>query len=103
MTIVDIEPKQRLEEARSNQSTHKELNLQHRQHCCGTDISKKQRGLNREWIEANCRSLNQQEATELLRYPARSGGNSDRGSKCPISTPSRQAVGWKAREESTKV
>ncbi len=50
------------------------LSVQHHQQCCGTDVSKKQRGLNREWIEANCRSVDIKEATELLRYPARSGG-----------------------------
>ena len=50
------------------------LSAQHREQCCGTDASKKQRGLNKEWIEANCRSLNQKEASELLGYPARSGG-----------------------------
>ncbi len=50
------------------------LSAQHRQQCCGTDISKKERGLAPEWIEANCRSLDIGEATELLRYPARSGG-----------------------------
>ena len=32
------------------------------------------RGLNRDWIEANCRSINISEATEYLGYPAKSGG-----------------------------
>ncbi len=56
------------------------LSAEHHQQCCGTDISKKQRGLNPEWIEANCRSVNIGEATEMLRYPARSGGIAISGS-----------------------
>ncbi len=74
MNILIKEPEQRREEARTDCSAKKELNSRHFQQCCGTDISKKERGLNREWIEANCRSVNIGEATELLRYPARSGG-----------------------------
>ncbi len=50
------------------------LSAQHHQQCCGNDVSKKQRGLDPEWIEANCRTVNVAEASELLRYPARSGG-----------------------------
>ena len=56
------------------------LSAQHHQQCCGTDKSKKERGLDSEWIEANCRSVNIAEATELLGYPARSGGIAIEGS-----------------------
>ncbi len=71
MNIVITESEQRREEART---VSKELNSKHHQQCCGTDVSKKQRGLNREWIEANCSSVDIKKATEMLRYPARSGG-----------------------------
>ena len=56
------------------------LSAQHHQQCCGTNISKKERGLKPEWIEANCRSVDIKEATEMLRYPARSGGIAIEGS-----------------------
>ena len=56
------------------------LSAQHHQQCCGTDIAKKERGLNPEWIEANCRSVDIKEATELLGYPARSEGIAIEGS-----------------------
>ena len=32
------------------------------------------RGLSADWIEANCRSLTLQEASQYLGYPAKSGG-----------------------------
>ncbi len=50
------------------------ISAQHHQQCCGTDVSKKERGLNPEWIQANCRTVNVAEATEMLGYPARSEG-----------------------------
>ncbi len=71
MNIVEIESEKGLEIPRA---LNKELNPQHHQQCCGTDRSKKERGLDPEWIQANCRSVNIAEATELLGYPARSGG-----------------------------
>ena len=85
MNILIKEPEQRREEARTarsigENSSSKELSPKHHQHCCGNDISKKERGLDPEWIEANCRSVNVAEATELLRYPARSGGIAIEGS-----------------------
>ena len=80
MNILITEPEQRREEARTDRSAKKELSSKHYQQCCGTDISKKERGLNPEWIEANCRSVNIAEATEMLRYPARSGGVAIEGS-----------------------
>ncbi len=50
------------------------LSAQHHQQCCGNDKSKKERGLDPEWIQANCYSVDIKEATELLGYPARSEG-----------------------------
>ena len=73
-TIVNIDEKKRLEATRTNQSVNKELNPQHHQNCCGNDKSKKERGLDPEWIQANCYSVDIKEATELLGYPARSEG-----------------------------
>ena len=107
-TILKEEPGTRPEEASTNQSVSdnsdsKELSFKHYQQCCGTDVSKKQRGLNREWIEANCRSLDIKEATEMLRYSAQSGGIAIEGVEWSMSVKTRQALGWEAREESTKV
>ncbi|MGK7952905.1 MAG: phage/plasmid primase, P4 family, partial [Xenococcaceae cyanobacterium] len=56
------------------------LSAQHHQQCCGTDINKKQRGLDPEWVEANCYSVDIKEATELLGYPAKCGGIAIEGS-----------------------
>jgi putative DNA primase/helicase len=44
------------------------LNDQHRHECIQT------RGLDPNWIEANCRSVTSQEATQYLGYPAKSAG-----------------------------
>ncbi|MDY7023611.1 MAG: DUF3854 domain-containing protein, partial [Cyanobacteriota bacterium] len=41
-------------------------------HCCGQDISKKERGLNPDWTIANCYSATIPEASQLLKYPAKS-------------------------------
>ena len=58
---------------RNNSSSHTKttancLNNKHIKECC------QKRGLNREWIEASCRSIDIKEATELLRYTAKSSG-----------------------------
>ncbi len=71
MTIVEIELEKGLEIPRA---LNKELNPQHLLQCCGNDRSKKERGLKPEWIQANCRTVNVAEATEMLGYPARSEG-----------------------------
>jgi len=102
MNILIKEPEQRREEARTDCSAEKELNPQHYQQCCGTDVSKKQRGLNPEWIEANCRSLNQQEATEMLRYPARSGGIAIEGSNGQFQLRPDKPWGGKPRQKAPK-
>ncbi|MDJ0727815.1 MAG: DUF3854 domain-containing protein [Prochloraceae cyanobacterium] len=52
----------------------KKLTQKHYKHCCGNDIAKKQRGLNPEWIKANCYSADIKEASELLYYEAKSPG-----------------------------
>jgi putative DNA primase/helicase len=66
-------------QAHSSQTTTdltspKRLNDKHFAHCCGSDLQKKQRGLNPDWVAANCHSVDIKEATQLLCYPARSGG-----------------------------
>lgn len=66
-------------QAQSSQTTTdltspKRLTDKHFAHCCGSDLNKKQRGLNPDWIAANCHSVDIKEATQLLYYPARSGG-----------------------------
>ena len=66
-------------QAQSGQTTTdltspKRLTDKHYTHCCGSDLNKKQRGLNPDWIAANCHSVDIKEATQLLYYPARSGG-----------------------------
>ncbi len=80
MNILITEPEQRREEARTERSSKKELNSRHFRQCCGTDISKKERGLAPEWIKANCRTVDSKEATELLGYPAKCGGIAISGS-----------------------
>lgn len=44
------------------------LNDQHRHECI------QKRGLDPDWIEANCRSVTSQEATQWLGFPATSAG-----------------------------
>ncbi|PSF30994.1 ATPase [Aphanothece hegewaldii CCALA 016] len=56
------------------ESNPKRLSDKHYNHCCGSDTHQKQRGLDPDWIAANCYSVDIKEATELLGYPARSGG-----------------------------
>ncbi|PSF30438.1 hypothetical protein C7H19_23865 [Aphanothece hegewaldii CCALA 016] len=56
------------------ESNPKRLSDKHYNHCCGSDIHQKQRGLNPDWIAANCYSVDIKQASELLGYPARSGG-----------------------------
>lgn len=56
------------------ESSPKRLTDKHYTHCCGSDIHQKQRGLDPDWIAANCYSADTKEASQLLRYPARSGG-----------------------------
>jgi putative DNA primase/helicase len=66
-----------LQERPSGISSHpvpKRLSDKHFAHCCGDDKSKKERGLNPEWIAANCYSVTEQKATELLAYKAKSPG-----------------------------
>jgi putative DNA primase/helicase len=46
----------------------------HFAHCCGNDSCRSQRGLDPEWITANCYSVSETEATELLAYKAKSSG-----------------------------
>ena len=55
-------------------STRQRLSDSHYRHCCGNDLSQKERGLNPDWVTANCYSASAPEASELLGYPAKSGG-----------------------------
>jgi predicted P-loop ATPase len=56
------------------ESSAKRLTDKHFAHCCGSDTSQKERGLNPDWIAANCYSVDIKQASQLLGYPARSGG-----------------------------
>lgn len=56
------------------ESSKKRLTDKHYAHCCGSDLNQKQRGLNPDWISANCYSADIREASQMLGYPARSGG-----------------------------
>jgi predicted P-loop ATPase len=56
------------------ESSPKRLNDKHYRHCCGSDISRKERGLNPDWVQANCYSVTEKEATALLGYTAKSEG-----------------------------
>ncbi|GFE72052.1 phage/plasmid primase, P4 family [Chroococcus sp. FPU101] len=55
-------------------SDPKRLTDKHFTHCCGSDTHQKQRGLDPDWIAANCYSVDIKQASQLLGYPARSGG-----------------------------
>ncbi len=55
-------------------TSKKRLTDKHFTHCCGSDINQKERGLNPDWIAANCYSVDTKGASQLLSYPARSGG-----------------------------
>ena len=65
-------------DTRPGQTSHStergRLNDKHYQHCCGNDLSQKQRGLDPDWIAANCYSVDSRQASELLYLPAKSGG-----------------------------
>lgn len=50
------------------------LSDKHYRHCCGNDPENKERGLDPDWIAANCYSVDAKEATRLLGYRAKSGG-----------------------------
>jgi putative DNA primase/helicase len=58
----------------SSPTIPKRLGDKHYRHCCGSDKSQKERGLNPDWIQANCYSVTESEATELLAYKAKSPG-----------------------------
>ena len=58
----------------TNPQARQRLNDFHYRHCCGKDSQQKERGLNPDWIAANCYSVDQKQASELLAYPAQSGG-----------------------------
>ncbi len=55
-------------------SDGKRLTDRHYRHCCGKDSQQKERGLNPDWIAANCYSVDVRQATELLAARAQSGG-----------------------------
>jgi predicted P-loop ATPase len=58
-------------EATSNDTTYtltNRLNSKHLEECC------QKRDLNPDWAKANCSSINQKQATEFLRYSAKSSG-----------------------------
>ncbi len=57
-----------------HQYSGKRLTDRHYRHCCGNDSQQKERGLNPDWIAANCYSVDVRQATELLAYRAQSGG-----------------------------
>ena len=52
----------------------KTLNQKHYRHCCGDEISLKQRGLDPKWVLANCYSADIKEASEILYHQAKSPG-----------------------------
>ena len=58
-------------EATSNDTTHtltNRLNNKHLEECCH------KRALNPDWAKASCSSINQKQASEFLRYSAKSSG-----------------------------
>ena len=56
------------------ENEQQKLNQKHYRHCCGDEISKKQRGLDPKWVKANCYSADIKEASEMLYYQAKSPG-----------------------------
>ncbi len=50
------------------------LTDRHYHQCCGSELSQKQRKLNPRWVAANCYSVDERQASELLCQTAQSGG-----------------------------
>ncbi len=65
--VCQTPPSQTSSSTASNRLTTKDY-----QHCCGHDISQKERGLNPDWTIANCYSATIPEASQLLGYQAKS-------------------------------
>jgi predicted P-loop ATPase len=63
-----------LPSASDRSSSSSRLSDRHYRHCCGHDRDNKERGLDPDWIAANCYSVDEKEATGLLGYRAKSGG-----------------------------
>ncbi len=57
-----------------SRSSGKRLTDRHYRHCCGNDFHNLERGLNPDWIKANCYSVSAQVATQHLHYSAKSPG-----------------------------